>query len=87
MSYITGLRRDMTEWTPQFVKAVDSEVCIGCGRCYKVCVRDVLAYEEVDEDDSARGYMTVANAGNCIGCQACSRTCGKKAFSFEAVEL
>jgi len=40
----------------------------------------------VDEDDSARGYMTVAHAGNCIGCQACSRTCGKKAFSFESVE-
>lgn len=87
MAYITGFRRDLSEWTPQFIKSIDSEVCIGCGRCYKVCVRDVLSYEEIDEDDSARAFMKVANAGNCIGCQACGRTCGKKAFSFEAVVL
>jgi NAD-dependent dihydropyrimidine dehydrogenase PreA subunit len=46
---------------------------------------DVLAYEEVDEDDSAKAYMTVGNPGNCVGCQACGRTCPKKCFSFEPV--
>jgi NAD-dependent dihydropyrimidine dehydrogenase PreA subunit len=48
---------------------------------------DVLGYEEVDEDDSAKAYMAVANPGNCIGCQACGRTCPKKCFSFEALAL
>lgn len=87
MAYITGLTRDRKEWIPQFVREIDKEMCIGCGRCYKVCAMDVLGYEEVDEDDSAKAYMTVANGGNCIGCQACGRTCPKKCFSFEPVVL
>jgi len=44
MAYITGLRRDKSEYTPQFIKSIDEETCIGCGRCYKVCVHDVLAF-------------------------------------------
>ena len=87
MAYITGLTKDKHEWTPQFIKAIDRELCIGCGRCYKVCAMDVLGYEEVDEDDSAKAYMTIDKAGDCIGCQACGRTCSKKCFSFEAVAL
>lgn len=88
MSVITGLTKGKLEWTPEFIKSLDRELCIGCGRCFKVCAHDVLSYcEEFDEDDaaSAKAYMMVANDGNCIGCQACGRTCSKKCFSFEAV--
>ena len=87
MAYITGLTRDRNEWTPQFVMAIDKGVCIGCGRCYKACAMDVLAYEEVDEDDSAKAYMTIGNEGNCVGCQACGRACPKKCFTFAPMEL
>ncbi len=87
MAYITGLTRDKQEWIPQFVSNIDDELCIGCGRCFKVCAMSVLNYEEVDEDDSAKAFMTVANPGNCVGCQACGRTCPKKCFSFEPVEI
>ena len=85
MAYITGLTRDKHEWTPQFVKTIDDELCIGCGRCYKVCAHDVLGFKEVDEEDSAKMFMQIDNPGNCIGCQACGRTCSKKEFSFEPV--
>jgi NAD-dependent dihydropyrimidine dehydrogenase PreA subunit len=47
----------------------------------------VLAFEELDEDDSAKMFMKVANAGNCIGCEACGKTCSKKCFSFAPVML
>jgi Nif-specific ferredoxin III len=87
MAYITGLTRDKKEWTPEFVKSIDDELCIGCGRCFKVCAHDVLAFEEVDEEDSAKMFMKIGNVGNCIGCQACGRTCAKKAFSFEPVVM
>jgi len=87
MGYITGLTRDKHEWTPQFVKAIDEGLCIGCGRCFKVCSHDVIGPVEVDEDDSAKMYMRVTTPGRCIGCQACGRTCAKKAFSFEPVLL
>jgi hypothetical protein len=28
MAYITGLRRDKTEYTPQFIVGIDEETCI-----------------------------------------------------------
>jgi Nif-specific ferredoxin III len=87
MAYITGLTRDKQEWTPEFVKSIDDELCIGCGRCFKVCAHDVLGFEEVDEDDSAKMFMKIENSGNCIGCKACGRTCAKKAFTFEPVVM
>ena len=73
MAYITGITRGRQEWTPRFVKTVDDNKCIGCGRCMKICAHEVLAPKEVD----------VKNPDNCIGCEACGRTCSKKAFSFE----
>lgn len=89
MAYITGLTKGKKEWTPQFIASLDRELCIGCGRCFKVCAHDVLSFtEDFDEDDteSAKAFMAIANDGNCIGCQACGRTCPKKCFSFAPVE-
>jgi Nif-specific ferredoxin III len=85
MAYITGLTRGKKEWIPQFVKRVDDEKCIGCGRCFKVCAFDVLVADERDEEESAKMFAKVGNPDNCIGCGACGRTCTKKAFSFEPI--
>ena len=49
MSMITGVTRGGVEWTPAFVTALSQATCIGCGRCYKVCPRDV--FELVDRED------------------------------------
>ena len=63
MSVITGLTRGGEVYTPAFVTDIDQGHCIGCGRCFKVCPRDVfdlIEREEVegladmDEDDD--GY-------------------------------
>lgn len=83
MAYVTGLTKGNKEWTPKFVKAVDDEKCIGCGRCMKICAHGVLAPKELDDEESARLYATIASPDDCIGCEACGRTCSKKAFSFE----
>jgi Nif-specific ferredoxin III len=83
VAYVTGLTRGRKEWTPRFVKSVDPELCIGCGRCIKICAHEVLAPAEVDEEESAKMFAQVANADGCIGCEACGRTCKKNAFSFE----
>jgi Nif-specific ferredoxin III len=85
MAHIVGLTRGKREWTPKFVKAVDEQLCIGCGRCIKICAHGVLAPKEVDEEESAKMFAAVANADDCIGCEACGRTCKKGAFAFEPV--
>ncbi|UHD15258.1 ferredoxin III, nif-specific [Thiocapsa bogorovii] len=97
MSVITGITRGGVEWTPAFIESINQNNCIGCGRCYKVCPRDVfelvdredLDLEELDDEgdddfDEAPGMvMNLKNALDCIGCEACSRVCPKKCLSHE----
>jgi Nif-specific ferredoxin III len=83
VAYITGITRGKKEWVPKFVKSIDDQKCIGCGRCIKICAHKVLAPAEVDEEESAKMFATVARPEDCIGCEACGRTCSKKAFAFE----
>jgi len=67
MGNITGITRGGVEWTPSFVTDLDQGKCIGCGRCFKVCPRDVfeliereegetLEADDDDDDDDDYGY-------------------------------
>lgn len=49
MSVITGVTRGGVEYVPAFVIEIDQSSCIGCGRCFKVCPRDV--FDLIDRDD------------------------------------
>ena len=86
---------DGRSWIPKFVSNIDQEKCIGCGRCFKVCGRDVLQLVGIDEDGEViklelgeddddeyeKKVMTVANQMNCVGCEACSKICPKKCYT------
>lgn len=82
-----SLTRAGAPWEPEFVTEIDQQTCIGCGRCYKVCPRDVfdLVEREVDEDDDMYDdldddvvmVMDLKDEGDCIGCGSCSRVCPK----------
>ena len=89
MSEYTALTRGGTPWVPQFVTEINQQKCIGCGRCYKVCPRDVLdlidSDEDDDEDESAAAKMTLKDLNDCIGCAACGRVCPKSCFSYETI--
>jgi len=89
MAFLTGLTKGGDEWTPTFVEAIDHEKCIGCGRCFKACARQVLGPEDLEdeESESIRMVMTIANEGNCTGCVSCGTTCPKKCFSFKPLEI
>lgn len=86
MTYISGRTRGGEAWTPHFVKSINMEKCIGCGRCMKVCARNVLVPRELDEEESVRMFATIKHPERCIGCEACGKTCTKKAFAFEPLE-
>ncbi len=49
MGNITGVTRGGIEWVPAFIIDLNQGNCIGCGRCYKACPRDV--FELVDRED------------------------------------
>ncbi len=93
MATLTGLTQGGLTWEPRFVKEINYETCLGCGRCFKVCGRNVLALQpmnefgefidEDDDDDIERQVMTVANPENCVGCEACARICPKKCHTHE----
>ena len=88
-------RRGGSEWVPEFVTALDPRKCIGCGRCYKVCPRNVLDLversedmetdEDFDDDDNMM-VMTIAHGEDCIGCGSCGRVCPKGCYSYAAAE-
>ncbi|PKO84852.1 MAG: ferredoxin III, nif-specific [Betaproteobacteria bacterium HGW-Betaproteobacteria-11] len=95
MATINGLTRDGSAWTPQFVSFLDPKKCIGCGRCYKVCPRNVLDLvergeelmdEDADDDDDQMMVMTIAHGGDCIGCGSCGRVCPKGCYTYSAAE-
>ncbi|MCU7940203.1 MAG: 4Fe-4S binding protein [gamma proteobacterium symbiont of Bathyaustriella thionipta] len=52
MSTITGLTRGGEVYTPAFVININQLDCIGCGRCFKVCPRDVFDLVEREEDEA-----------------------------------
>lgn len=87
MAVHKGITKDRSEYTPAYIESVDPEKCLGCGRCFKACSRNVLGIEEIDEEDSARMYMVLVNDGNCIGCVACQKACPKGCFSFKPLEV
>jgi len=95
MADITITMPDGRTWTPRFVQEISQEKCIGCGRCFKVCGRDVLqlvgvndegeyVVVEADSDDDEeyeKKVMTIANQMNCVGCEACAKICPKKCYT------
>jgi Nif-specific ferredoxin III len=84
MSTVT---RDGRGWTPQYLLEINAEVCIGCGRCFKVCGREVMTLrglsedgelvdlDDEDDDEIEKKVMAMNDQGACIGCGACARVC------------
>ena len=95
---VVAKTRGGAEWTPEFVTELDASTCIGCGRCYKVCPRDVFELVEKTElddddddwdddydDDDEMKVMAIKDAMDCIGCKSCSRVCPKNCHTHEAI--
>lgn len=91
--FLTGITRNGSHWVPQFVQQINTERCIGCGRCSKVCGRGVMLLMAADEhgaliemdgdeeEEFEKKVMALAHPENCIGCEACARVCSKKCYT------
>ena len=88
MDAYTALTRGGTPYNPTFVTALDQKTCIGCGRCYKVCPRNVLDLvereldDDLDDEDDNMMVMSLANPADCIGCGSCGRVCPKDCYTY-----
>ena len=76
--FVTGVTFGGTEWTPAYVTDINQKTCIGCGRCFKVCPRDVFDlvekaealdpddfdddYGDFEDDDDNSMVMSIKNA-------------------------
>ena len=94
MDAYTALTRGGAAWTPTFVTDLNQKTCIGCGRCYKVCPRDVFELvdreeDELDEDldEDQMSVMSLKDVMDCIGCGACSRVCPKQCHTHQAMPV
>lgn len=88
--------RDGRGWRPDYLVAIDAGKCIGCGRCYKVCGREVMTLKGLndegelvglddDDEEFEKKVMVMADAGACIGCGACARVCPTNCQTHEAL--
>ncbi|MGY2932749.1 Nif-specific ferredoxin III [Bradyrhizobium sp. GM6.1] len=41
--------RDGRNWRPDYLVSIDPNKCIGCGRCYKICGREVMTLKGLSE--------------------------------------
>jgi len=83
-----GRTRGGREWVPTFIATLDQSRCIGCGRCYKTCPRDVFELverEQDDDDEDTAKVMSIADALDCIGCTACANACPKGCLTHAAL--
>lgn len=50
--------RGGADWMPVYLTEIDGATCIGCGRCYKVCSRNVMSLYGVDDEGEILGKVT-----------------------------
>ena len=60
--------------------SVNTDACIGCRQCAKICAHDAFSFEQTHEHEFSNGKVREVNVASidhdkCVGCGACLRAC------------
>jgi len=67
--------------TSNWIPAIDTETCNGCGRCVRACPVDALS---LPPEPRTRPAAAVLDTDACLGCGVCVRACSRDALKLEA---
>jgi len=79
---VQAFTRDGRAWKPLYLLSIDPETCIGCGRCFKVCGRDVMTLKGLTEDGNLVDLdddEPLPDRGACVSARIATRVRGPTA--------
>ncbi len=68
-----------TKKMPAKKAAVDSNTCVACGCCMKVCPRNAITIP--------KGICAIVDQNLCVGCGKCAKECPASVITLEVYEV
>jgi ferredoxin len=66
--------------TSSFIAEVETDTCIGCGKCAKACPIEAIQMVSIDNPKTKKKKEAVIDESICLGCGVCALKCKTKAL-------
>jgi ferredoxin len=70
--------------TTNFLPAIDTATCNGCGKCVNVCPVEAMTLVSANDPVRPRAKMAKLDADVCLGCGVCVRTCSRGSLALRS---
>ena len=69
--------------TTNFLPAIKTENCTGCGKCVDACPVEAMTLASANDPHKPKRKIAKLDAALCLGCGVCLRNCSKDALSLK----
>jgi len=70
--------------TTNFIPAIDTAECNGCGKCVNVCPVEAMSLISANDPKRPKGKMARLDEERCLGCGICVKVCNHEALHLES---
>jgi len=70
--------------TTNFIPALDTTSCTGCGKCVAACPVEAMALVSANDPHRPKVKVARLDADLCLGCGVCVRSCSKESIRLES---